>query len=385
MKKLVFLLIVLSGVYQLNTLAQQNDNSTGETLDPKSAGYYNSAVQSMKAEQYETTLKFLDSSLAITKDYRFYYLQGQANLKLGNTVAAINSFNETVKLNANYDNGWMALGNAHLANKDYDLAVNDFNKVIEVSKNEDSKSKAKESIDFAMNTKAIEYYNKGNELNKQGNLEDALKNYDQAISISRDSKFYYQKGVVLTKLKKYKEAETELKTAISLNENFDLGYVALGNVQTVNKDFDIAIQSYEKALTVTQNENLKSSIQESISKTYFAAGNAYYSDKKYDKAIESFNKAISVAPSDISYLGLAKSYIEKKKYGEAITALDSTKTLQKSVTDGAIAYYKGLVHLNKGEDSKALEQFNISVNDANYKKASQSQIDYLKKKQSGKK
>lgn len=380
MKKQMFLIIGLLSFFSGSLFAQQNENGSNETMDPKAAGYYNSAIQSMKAEQFENTLKYLDSSLAVSKDYRIYYLQGQANLKLGNTSAAIASFDETTKLNANYDNGWMALGNAHLANKDYDLSINDFNKVIEVTKNEESKTKAKESIYFALNTKAIEFYNKGNDLNKQGNLEEALKSYDQAISISKDSKFYYQKGVVLTKLKKYKEAEAELKTAISLNENFDLGYVALGNVQTVNKDFDLAIQSYEKALTVTQNENLKTSIQESISKTHFSSGNSLYSEKKYDKAIESFNKSISISPSDMSYLGLAKSYIEKKKYADAITALDSTKTLQKSVTDGAIAYYKGMVHLNKGEDSKALEQFNISVGDANYKKASQSQIDYLKKK-----
>lgn len=385
MKKQMFLIIGIFSFFLGSLFAQQNDNGSTETMDPKAAGYYNSAIQSMKAEQYENTLKYLDSSLVFAKDYRIYYLQGQANLKLGNTSAAITSFVETTKLNANYDNAWMALGNAHLANKEYDQAISDFNKVLESSTNEESKSKAKESIDFALNTKSIEYYNKGNELNKQGNLEEAIKNYDMALSISKDSKYYYQKGVVLTKLKKYKEAETELKTAISLDENFDLGYVALGNVQTANKDFENAVKTYEKALTVTKNEDLKSSITESISKTYFSAGNSLYTEKKYDKAIENFNKSLSISPLDLSYLGLAKSFIEKKKYSDALTALDSVKSNQKSVTDGAIAYYKGLIHLNKGEDSKAIEQFNISVNEASYKKASQSQLDYLKKKNSGKK
>ena len=138
-------------------------------------------------------------------------------------------------------------------------------------------------------------------------------------------------------------------------------------------------------MTVAQDEKLNSSIQESISRTYFSAGNSSYSEKKYDKAIDFFNKSISVSASDLSYLGLAKSYVEKKKYSDAIASLDSVKSLQKTVTDGAIAYYKGLIHLNKGEDSKATEQFNISVTDANYQKASQSQLDYLKKKNSGKK
>lgn len=384
MKKSFFLGVLLS-ILSLSSFAQQSDNSSEESMDPKAAAFYNSAIQLMKAEQYENALLSLDSSLMVSKDYRIYYLQGQANLKLGKTNEAITSYNECNKLKPNYDLGWLACGNARLANKDYDGAINDFKKVVEISSNEDLKMKAKESIDFALNTKSIEFYNKGNDLNKQGNLEEAIKNYDLAIAISKDSKYYYQKGVVLTKLKKYKEAEAELKTSISLNENFDLGYIALGNIQTVNKDYENAVKSYEKALTVAQDEKLKSSIQESISRTYFSAGNSSYSEKKYDKAIDFFNKSISVSASDLSYLGLAKSYVEKKKYSDAIASLDSVKSLQKTVTDGAIAYYKGLIHLNKGEDSKATEQFNISVTDANYKKASQSQLDYLKKKNSGKK
>jgi predicted negative regulator of RcsB-dependent stress response len=94
-------------------------------------------------------------------------------------------------------------------------------------------------------------------------------------------------------------------------------------------------------------------------------------------------KSITNSPSDVAYLGLAKSYIEKKKYNDAITALDSSKMMQKTVTDGAIAYYRGLVQMNKGEESKAIESFTIALTDPNYKKASQAQIDYLKAKQKG--
>jgi hypothetical protein len=68
-----------------------------------------------------------------------------------------------------------------------------------------------------------------------------------------------------------------------------------------------------------------------------------------------------------------------------LTSLDSSKALQKTVTDGAIAYYRGLVQMNKGEESKAIESFTVALNDPIYKKASQAQIDYLKAKQKGNK
>ena len=381
MKKLFFLIVVFTCFISAITNAQQTDVSSTTPMDPKAATHYNTAIQFMKAEQFEDALKSLDSSLMISKDYRIYYLQGQANLKLGKPKDAKHSFGESVKLNPNYDMGWMAAGNTHLALKEYDQAMNDFKKVSEVTKDPNTKKNAEESIKFTTNAKSIDFYNKGNELNKQNNYEEAVKNYDQALAISKDPKYYYQKGLALSKMNKNKEAEDALKSAVALNDSFDIGYVALASLQTANKDYAGAIKSYEKALTVTTNENLKKSIPESISKTYISGGNNFYKDKKYDQSIEWMSKSITITSSDAAYFGLAKAYIEKKKYSEAMTALDSTKTNQKTVTDGAIAYYRGMVHLNKGEDNKAIDAFTVAVSDATYKKASQAQIDYLKAKQ----
>jgi tetratricopeptide (TPR) repeat protein len=383
MKKLFFLIIIFSCLVSPIIKAQQTDGSSNGTMDPKAASYYNSAIQFMKAEQYENAISSIDSSLLIAKDFRAYYLQGQAYQKLGNTSEALNSFIESVKLNPDYDLGWMASGNANLALKQYELAISNFKKVAEITKDENTKNKAEESVNYTLSVQSIEFYNKGNELYKQGMFEDAIKSYDLALSISKDSKYYYQKGLAFSKLSKNKEAEDALKSSVALNDSFDIGYVALASIQTANKDYDGAIKSYEKALSVTKNENLKTSIGESISKTFQAAGNNAYKEKKYDQSIDWMLKSINNSPSDAAYFGLAKAYIEKKKYSDAMTALDSSKTLQKTVTDGAIAYYRGLVQMNKGEESKAIESFTIALNDPNYKKASQSQIDYLKAKQKG--
>ncbi len=383
MKKLLFLMTITAFINAVIIYAQQTETTSVESMDPKAAVHYNTAIQFMKAEQFENALKSLDSSLMIAKDFRTYYLQGQAFLKLGRITDAKLSFGESVKLNTVYDMGWMAAGNANLALKEYDQAVNDFKKVTEITKDLSVKMNAEESIKFAMNSKSIEFYNKGNELNKQNKFEEAIKCYDQALLIVKDPKYLYQKGLVLSKLNKNKEAEDALKSAVALNDSFDIGYVALASLQMVNKDYAGAVKSYEKVLTITTNENLKKSIPESISKTYLSAGNNSFKDKKYDQSIEWMLKSINVSPTDAAYFGLAKAYIEKKKYPEAITALDSTKTLQKSVTDEAIAYYKGIVYLNKNEDNKAIEFFTIAAKDPTYKKASQAQIDYLKAKQKG--
>jgi tetratricopeptide (TPR) repeat protein len=340
-----FTILINSGIN-----AQQSESSSANEMDPNAASYYNDAIQFMKAQQYQDALKFLDSSLMVSKDYRSYFLQGQAYLKLEQVDNAKKSFNESLKLNPNFEMGWMGSGDAHLAAKEYDLAVNDYKKAAEVSQNPEVKKNAEESIKRIANAKAKEDYNK---------------------------------GIAFLKANQFKEAEGSFKAAIATDESFDLAYIGLANAQAANKDYESAIKSYEKALSLTTDENLKKSIKVSVSKTYMVAGNNSYKEKKYDESISWMMKSLEASPSDAAYLGLAKAYIEKQKYKDAGSALDSAKTVQKAVSDGAIAYYTGLVQLNMGEENQAIESFTEALTDPTYKKASQSQIDYIKAKQKG--
>jgi len=328
----------------------QSDNSTANEMDPNAASYYNDAIQFMKAQQYQDALKFLDSSLMISKDYRIYFLQGQAFLKLDKIDDAKKSFEESLKLNPNFEMGWMGSADAHVAAKEYDLAVSDYKKAAEVSQNAEVKKNAEESIKRISNAKAIDEYNK---------------------------------GLAFFKANQLKEAEESFKSSISINDSFDRSYLALASVQAANKDYEGAIKSYEKALSVTTDENLKASIKESVSKTYMIAGNNSFKEKKYNESISWMMKSLEASPSDAAYLGLAKAYIEKQKFKDAAGALDSAKTVQKAVSDGAIAYYTGLVQLNLGEENQAIESFTEALTDPTYKKASQSQIEYIKAKQKG--
>jgi tetratricopeptide (TPR) repeat protein len=245
---------------------------------------------------------------------------------------------------------WMGSGDAHVAAKEYDLAVNDYRKAAEVTQNPEIKKNAEESIARISNAKAVDEYNK---------------------------------GLAFLKENKLKEAEESFRAAISINDSFDRGYFALASVQTANKDYEGAIQSYEKALAVTTDEKLRTSIKDNVAKTYMIAGNNSFKDKKYDQSINWMLKSLEASPSDAAYLGLAKAYIEKQKFKDAAGALDSAKTVQKAVTDGAIAYYTGLVKLNLGEENQAIESFTEALSDPTYKKASQSQIEYIKAKQKG--
>ncbi|MCX6151440.1 MAG: tetratricopeptide repeat protein [Ignavibacteriales bacterium] len=382
MKKLIltaniFLLILITSV-----IAQQ-DTSNTPTMDPKAATYFNNAVQNLQNQKYEVVVAYADSSLQIAKDYKTYMLKGDALIKLNKYAEAKDAFNASLMLNKN-EAAYNRLANSQLLLKEYDDAIATYEKVLQMSQNAEMKKKAQESIAFVKNTKAIEFFNKGNELSKENKFDEAIKNYNMALSINdKDARTYYQKGLTLSKMNKEDEAESVLKKATETDNSFDLAYIALAGLQTKKGAYDNAVKSYEKVIEVSKNENLKAAAKEGIGRTYIVVGNADYKAKKYDKSIEDFNKSIANGSSESAYLGLAKSFIEKKQYENALKSLDSVVVYKKMITDGAINYYKGLIYFNKGDNKKAVEFFTAGLTDATYKKACQSQIDFIKAKEKG--
>jgi|WetSurMetagenome_2_1015567.scaffolds.fasta_scaffold94103_2 tetratricopeptide (TPR) repeat protein len=386
MKRIIFaanaiLLLILS------TITAQEKDTMVVKIDPQAAIHYNKAIESMKASNFEDAVVQFDSSLAITKDYKTYYNKAQALLKTerpNKYQEAKEALNACLALNNQYDYAINSLANIQLILKEYDDATANYEKVLQLTQNEELKKGAKESIDYINNTKAIEYYNTGNELSKAGKYDEALKNYDLSLAINnKDPKTYYQKGLTLSKMNKDDDAVNAFNQVIAVDNSFDLAYIALAGLMTKKSQFDEAVKDYEKVLAVSSNDALKTAAKEGISRTNTTLGNAALKEKKYDKAIEYFNKSVAQDNFGVAYLGLVKAYIEKKQYDNALKSVDSLEVYKKLVSDGAIDYYKGLIYFNKGDNKRAIDAFTAGLNDSTYKKACQSQIDYIKAKEKG--
>ncbi|MGE5400001.1 MAG: tetratricopeptide repeat protein [Ignavibacteriales bacterium] len=386
MKKVIFMLNICILFLFSSAYAQQTDTTSSKPMDPKAAQYYNRGVEEMKAGNFPGAVVSFDSSLQVQKDFRTYLLKGQALMKQGNLQDAKAAFLSSFAEDSTNDQTAYALGNVNLALKVYPEAIYYYEKAANITKNPTIKSDAESSIKLAQQNTAIEFYNKGNELQKENKFDEAIQNYDRSLQITSDYRTYYQKGVVLSKMKKTEDAIKSFNQSIAINDSFDLAHVALAGALTIQKDYEGALKNYEKALSITTNDNLKTGIKEGIGTTYLLLGNNSMKEKKYDKAIDYFKKA-SEGNSDQAYLGLAKAYIEKRQYDNALSTLDKVEQNKKTVTDGAIAYYRGVVNLEKGDKAKAVDNFKLAAKDPVYKKASESQIARLnaEKEQSKKK
>jgi tetratricopeptide (TPR) repeat protein len=355
--------------------AQQQDST--HKMDVNAAIYYNKSVEAMKANNLKDAGVFIDSSLAISHDYRIVFLKGQICFKLNNWDCASKQFEECITLDKTSEPAYIQLAAAYNNLKLYDKAIAVNRNLINLTQDPQKKSDAESRINDMQQTIAIEYYNQGIDLSKSSKFDEAISMFDKSLGIKKDPKVYLTKGITLSKMQKPAEAIAEVKSAIALDSTYDIAYYTLGGMYFATKNYKDALPNYLKAQEITKIEAIKNNSKESIKAVYFQLGIVAYSEKKWDAAIENFNKSNEQVEYDQAYLWLGKTYTEKKKYDLAIQSFDKALSIKKTVTEGAIGYYKGSMYKQKGDLDKAVEFFKQGLTDEKFKKACKSEIDNI--------
>jgi len=106
-------------------------------------------------------------------------------------------------------------------------------------------------------TDPVRLFERGQAAHARGELEKALGYYEQALKVRPEfPEAQFQRGNALAALEKFDEAETALRTAISLKKNWALPYSALGALQMRrNRDAE-AEQAFRQALTIDKQDGL---------------------------------------------------------------------------------------------------------------------------------
>jgi tetratricopeptide (TPR) repeat protein len=373
MKLHYFSILALFIPLAVSVPAQLQDST--HKMDVNAAIYYNKSVEAMKANNLKDAAVIIDSALAISHDYRIVFLKGQICFKMSNWDCAAKQFEECITLDKTSEPTYIQLAAAYNNQKQYDKAIAINKDLIKLTQDPQKKSDAEARINDMQQTMAIEYYNQGIDLSKSSKFDEAIAMFDKSLSLKKDPKVYLTKGVTLFKMQKPAEAIIEIKSAVALDSTYDLAYYTLGGIYSAAKDYKNALPNYLKAQEITKIEALKNNSKESLKAVYFQLGTTSYSEKKWDAAIENFNKSNEQVEYDQAYLWLGKTYTEKKKYDLALQAFDKALSIKKTVTEGAIGYYKGSMYKQKGDLDKAIEFFKQGLADEKFKKACKSEID----------
>lgn len=159
---------------------------------------------------------------------------------------------------------------------------------------------------------------------------------------------FYQLSNFLYKEKQFEELGEIVKLWFSkYPESSYLPYIYffLGEVNYNSNDFAEAKQNYEKALSLAEDLDLKSSIYQSLGWVYLKEGN-------YEKSEELFQ---NIVQPDLRFYCLGSLSFKKKRYSEAIAYFDS---FLKKFGDSPLKFK---VYLGKAESLYELGRFKDAV------------------------
>ncbi|MBI5207974.1 MAG: tetratricopeptide repeat protein [Candidatus Firestonebacteria bacterium] len=220
--------------------------------------------------------------------------------------------------NPNSKNLSLLLGKAYIAQEQYGKAINEFNiyldrfpgdKKIELQLlsiyrklNFTPSEISRLELKLKRTLLAEEYFNKGNELYRKRDFEEALKHFNNAIKIKENFvKAQIRIGDCYVSLQKYNEAVKEYKQLLSLAPNIYEVYSNLAYIFNIQGFYDRAIEECDKAIKINPY----------FPNSYNNMGYAYMKKGLYEEAIREFEKAIELSPN----------------YSNAIRNLEKTKNL----------------------------------------------------------
>jgi tetratricopeptide (TPR) repeat protein len=168
--------------------------------------------------------------------------------------------------------------------------------------------------------KAKEYYEKKNNKESSLKLARALllkKDYTHAIEFYKkiekekplDPTIYFEMGLTLFRLIKYKEAKDAFQKAILIEPDFYLAYYGLGKICFARLEYNEAIEYYKKTLLINKK----------YTDAYAGLGEVFEFIDDYKNAEDAYKNALKIDPKFfMSYLGLSTLYLKQAKYIDAL-------------------------------------------------------------------
>jgi len=184
-------------------------------------------------------------------------------------------------------------------------------------------------------------------MEQANNIEDFIAKQRAAIAMNPDcGTSHYNLAIGLLGLKKYDEAEKELKEAISCSPTLAEAYVQLGGICLQRGDLDGCLAYNQQAVHSRAG----------FAEGYGNIGFVHLQKGNIDKAIEALEKAIRWNPNFIqAQATLANAYLMK---GEADKSIDLNLRVLRQEPAFAVAHNNlAIAYLEKGEYELAVGHF----------------------------
>ena len=165
---------------------------------------------------------------------QLYNLQGASNARIEKNDAAIESYNQAIKIIPKYADAHMNKGSVLQEKGELDAAIESFNKALSINPYH-----------------SIAHFNMGNALKENGELDAAVESYKKAIKIKPDyAESYFNMGIVQENKGALDAAMESYKQAIRIKPDHAEAYYNMGIALKDKGELDAAIDSYKQAIKI---------------------------------------------------------------------------------------------------------------------------------------
>jgi len=179
----------------------------------------------------------------------------------------------------------------------------------------------KKSITSFINKQINQLLQKGLVLHQQGNLNGALKLYEQILKLQPNHFDALQLlGTIAGQTKNYQQSLDLISKALAINPNHVIGHYNLGQALQELKRFEEALICYSQAITIKPD----------YAEAYSNRGSVLHELMRFNEALTNFYKAIQINPglSAKTYNNIGLSLLQLRRLDEAIASYQKAITIQ---------------------------------------------------------
>lgn len=239
---------------------------------------------------YDEAVVIFGRSIALTDDDSLlgyiYIWRGDCFINLERYDEAIKDYTRSIELNINESHSYYQRSYCLSCLGRYDEALDDSTRAIELEFSDDS------LIDLG--SLLADHCQRGHCLEGLERYDEAIEEYTYAITITDvpNDEYYYYRGFVLHKLRRFEDALADCKQAIGINPKKMLHYV---NAAITLRD----LKRYRESINIlTEALALDTENRKHLDEIYRERGIAHLMLGNYDNALSDMEEALRLNPDD---------------------------------------------------------------------------------------
>jgi len=186
-------------------------------MNPEAGKLFNEGNALLKAGNYNGAIEKYNAALKIEKDYRIFYQKGISLRKSNKNDEAKDSFEESLKLNPNFEASYNALGGVYFSMGNFTKSIEKFEKILEMK---NVKANVKDKV---KNNMSLAYSRLGNESLSKGDPTKGIELLKKAVEFSNYDAAFLSLAKVYSETGQYDESIKAAENALKYRSKISRG------------------------------------------------------------------------------------------------------------------------------------------------------------------